>query len=206
MGTRSQNRNRQYPVETLQASQHLYEECPVYVGHENSLGRKHLYQDRIGVIKGTKVNEGGLFGDLHLNPKHHLVESIWWDFLNNSKRVGLSQDAEGDLQGNKVVKINSVKSIDLVCEPASTSSLREEVEPDPTAELSAKVTELTSQLAAQKGLVEELSTKHGQLLQEVKDLQKPKPFSATPKLEPPAQSQGPFNSADWVRHLGKKYK
>lgn len=125
IGVKSEN-NRKYPIEVLKEAKDLYHDVPVYLGHEKT-GRNRNYSERIGVIKAPYLKETGLYGELHLNPFHPSANSIQWDYEHNSRRVGLSHDAEGVTKNGVVTSLKSIRSIDLVTEPATCETLKEEV-------------------------------------------------------------------------------
>ena len=75
----------------------------------------------------VQLSEGGLFANLHFNPRHVLAEQLIWDAENAPQNVGFSH-ARADLirrNGREVVEsIDKVLSVDLVANPATTGGLR----------------------------------------------------------------------------------
>lgn len=134
LGLVSRN-NRFYPESTLQAAAPLYENAKVNLNHPDGSPRDvRKYQDRFGLIKNVRLNHGdGLFGDFHFNPKHALAEQFLWDAENSPENVGFSHNVEAVVtlkDGRQTVeKIESVRSVDLVADPATTCGLFEQTDP-----------------------------------------------------------------------------
>ncbi len=101
---------------------------PVNVDHIRTNDLRS-YRDRIGKLTNVRLGNDGLYGDLVVNPKHPLAEQLFWDAEHCPENVGLSHDARGRTvvrNGQVVVEaIESVRSVDLVAEPATTKSLYE---------------------------------------------------------------------------------
>jgi len=127
LGPASRN-GREYTQESLRKGVGLYEGVRVNVNHVGR-GESRGYGDRIGRLENAQVREGAIFADLRFNPKHALAEQLAWDAENAPGNVGLSHDAEGRLsrRGGKAVveEILSVRSVDLVADPATTTGLFE---------------------------------------------------------------------------------
>jgi len=133
IGLESNNRRR-YPAHVLRAAAPLYEGAKVNVNHPNGdpLSARG-YEDRIGSIRNVRATEQGLYGDFHFNPKHRLAEQVLWDATHSPAAVGFSHNATlrmtGDKRGGKVgEEIVAVRSVDLVADPATTSSIFESEE------------------------------------------------------------------------------
>ncbi|MBC7350842.1 MAG: hypothetical protein H5U08_00640 [Thermogutta sp.] len=127
LGLESAN-GRVYLPEALQRAAALYEGKPVNVDHVSG-SQLRSYRDRIGKLVNVRVGHDGLYADLVVNPKHPLAEQLFWDAEHAPENVGLSHDARGKtaVRNGKVVveAIESVRSVDLVAEPATTRSLYE---------------------------------------------------------------------------------
>lgn len=130
IGLESKNRRR-YPAAVLRSAAPLYEGAKVNVNHPDGdpLSARG-YEDRIGSIRNVRATEQGLYGDFHFNPKHRLADQVLWDAQHNPAAVGFSHNATlrmtGDKRGGKVVEeIVAVRSVDLVADPATTSSIFE---------------------------------------------------------------------------------
>ena len=129
LGVKSRN-NRVYPIETLRDAAPLYENAKVNVNHpDGSPNESRKYQDRVGSIKNVTLQENGLYGDFHFNPKHPLAEQMLWDAEKAPENFGFSHNVEAVVRlenGAQVVdKIVRVRSVDLVADPATTSGLFE---------------------------------------------------------------------------------
>jgi len=127
LGPASRN-GREYTPESLRKGVGLYEGVRVNVNHVGR-GQSRSYGDRIGRLENARVQPDGIFADLRFNPKHALAEQLAWDAENAPGNVGLSHDAEGRLtrrNGKAMVEeILSVRSVDLVADPATTAGLFE---------------------------------------------------------------------------------
>jgi hypothetical protein len=129
LGLESRNGRRYLPAALREAAA-LYEGAKVNVNHpKGSPLAARDYQDRLGSIRNLRADSGGLFGDLHFNPKHALAEQLAWDALHAPENVGFSHNVEARTTrsaGRTVVEaILKVHSVDLVADPATTRSLYE---------------------------------------------------------------------------------
>jgi len=133
LGRTSRN-GRSYLPETLRSAAGLYEGKQVNVDHLRNPTERRSYGDRIGRLQNVTVREDGLFGDLYYNPKHAMADQLAWDAEHAPGNVGLSHDAVGRTtrrDGIETVEaIESVRSVDLVADPASTSGLFESIDND----------------------------------------------------------------------------
>lgn len=137
LGAQSRN-GRVYPHETLLKARELYEGAKVNVNHpKGAPTAPRDYQDRIGLIRNVSVAEGGLFGDLHFNPRHGLAAQLEWDARHAPENVGLSHNVTArTAQRNDTVVVEAITrvvSVDLVADPASTHGLYEQLEPPQSA-------------------------------------------------------------------------
>lgn len=159
LGLESRNR-RLYPESTLAEAIPLYENAKVNINHpESHPAESRKYQDRFGLIKNVRLQRGeGLFGDFHFNPKHALAEQLLWDAENSPENVGFSHNVEavvGTENGRVVVeKIEAVRSVDLVADPATTVGLFEQAEPDAGQKNkpAENITPLTNNAPAEKSV------------------------------------------------------
>lgn len=140
LGVKSRN-NRVYPIETLRDAAPLYENAKVNVNHpDGSPNESRKYQDRVGSIKNVTLQENGLYGDFHFNPKHPLAEQMLWDAEKAPENFGFSHNVEAVVRlenGAQVVdKIVRVRSVDLVADPATTSGLFESTSLNSNASIS----------------------------------------------------------------------
>jgi len=147
LGRQSKN-GREYTLEALSHAASLYNGKAVNIDHVEP-DQRRSYADRIGMLRGVTVREGSLFGDLQFNPKHALAEQLIWDAEHAPENVGLSHDATGKTSrrdGRIIVEeITSVRSVDLVAEPATTRGLFESRDPhnQPTEETHVAETKIT---------------------------------------------------------------
>lgn len=199
VGTKSKN-NREYPIDVLRAARPLYENAHVYAGHDITAKQRN-YRDRVGGIRNVSVRDTGLYADLHLNPKHTLCESIQYDFAHNSADVGLSHHVEADYRGNRVNKIVAVRSVDLVCSPATTCTLREEVEQQAAQEAS-EIESIKKTLSEALDSFKSLTEANNKMVAEIAELKARKPVSYNPLATAPTQE--PFNVAAWAAKMKRK--
>ncbi len=127
LGRLSRN-NREYSPAALESARRLTEGMRVNVDHVEK-GARRSYRDRLGVLKAARLQEDGVYADLHYNPKHDLAEQLVWDAQHAPTSLGLSIDAEGRTRTAKgktlVESVDKVRSVDLVADPASVASLYE---------------------------------------------------------------------------------
>lgn len=161
-GTKSKNR-RTYPLQTLINALPLYESAPVFIEHETK--RKRRYEEMVGTISNARIEEEELYGDILLNPSKALAESIMWDFKHNTKRVGLSHTIEGKCENGIVSEISVVHSADIVFDPATTTSMKEEAECD----YEARLNEHHDRLNSHDGRLGMLESKHEEAINELKN-------------------------------------
>lgn len=222
-GNESQN-GAVYGKRVFSEACHLYDNVPVYVDHNSS--KRRLYTERLGHVRDARVCEDGLRGDLHLNPHHTLAESVRWDYEHGS-RVGLSHVAhcsygKGSDGREYVSRINKVHSVDLVDNPATTRTLKEEVQPVVAVPIAVPVEAdkelqgLRDQVKSLQKIVDEMKTlkdveitqsqgREKELAEQLKlALSKPKPQSSNPLLSNHSPSQENLNRTDrkvWLQRL-----
>lgn len=140
LGLRSRN-GRRYVEKALREAIGLYEGSKVNVNHpEHDPLAPRDYRDRLGLVRNVRFERGGgLFGDLHYNPRHTLAEQLAWDAEHAPENVGLSHNvlARTRRESDELVveAITRVQSVDLVADPATTSGLFEAClssEPEPS--------------------------------------------------------------------------
>ena len=199
-GLKSRN-NREYPIHVLQEAVSLYHNQPVYLDHDTSKANRK-YIERVGYISNPQIKADGLYGDLNLNPHHSLAESIWFDFSNNTKKLGISHVIDGDMAGNVITKIKDIKSVDIVNNPATVLSLREE-EQNETNEvqlLKEEIEKLKSELINKDKLIKETIDTFEKRLTEVENSKSVKAVSIVPQYESPKSE----NITDWVNKITRK--
>jgi hypothetical protein len=131
LGTKSKN-GRRYLREAIKKALPLYEGISVRTDHPAKGTDKRSVYEVFGWIKNARIAEdGGIVGDLYLiNPKTELSESV----LNAAEKAphlyGLSHNADGitEQEGRETIvhEVTEVRSVDLVCDPASTNGLFEQ--------------------------------------------------------------------------------
>src|SRR5262245_53627832 len=136
LGLSSGNGN-DYTVAVLEKALPLYESRKVNLDHplRRAKGEDRKVSERWGKLQNARVAADGLYGDLLYNPHHPMTETLLWWAENMPDCIGLSQYGWGT--GRKkpdgrwqVESIDSVTSVDLVADPATTKSLFEAQEPD----------------------------------------------------------------------------
>ncbi len=129
LGLESRN-GRIYKSQAISAAIALYEGVKVNVNHpKGHPASPRDYQDRLGCLRNVRLTENGLYGDLHFNPHHALAQQLVWDAQHAPENVGLSHNVQARTSRHNeqvlVEEIVKVNSVDLVADPATTSSLFE---------------------------------------------------------------------------------
>jgi hypothetical protein len=124
-----------YTPEALRAAIPLYEGIKVNIDHpeRSKPGAARSYADRFGKLVNVRfVEREGLIGDFHYNTQHPLADQFAWDAENSPAACGFSHNAGGQVvtrNGRQVCEsIDSVRSVDLVADPATTASLFESLD------------------------------------------------------------------------------
>lgn len=137
-------KSRRYTAEALEAAVKLYEGIPVNIDHpmddrgKFDPGRIRRTEDRIGLLENVTFAkaESSTRGDLKLLQSHPIAARVLEAAGDPSlsKLFGLSHNAVGvgEVKGEEFVidEIRSVRSVDIVPDPATTMGL---FESDPTA-------------------------------------------------------------------------
>ncbi|QDV78077.1 hypothetical protein [Botrimarina mediterranea] len=161
LGLVSKN-GRRYSESALRKASDLYEGAPVYLNHCKP-GQSRDVRDMGGEIRGVKFREGeGLFGDVHYLKGDSAGEKIATLAEGNLRKVGMSHDADGEIKRvggeNVVEEITEVNSVDVVHNPATTKSFREQTMKTTLRKLleatpykhTAKLLEMMPELAAEE--------------------------------------------------------
>lgn len=127
LGLQSRN-GRRYTPEAVRGAIEQYEGAKANCNHPSKPDDPRPIADRFGRLRNVRFVPGkGLVGDLVFNPKHPMAETVRWWAENDPQGIGLSHNATGAgrQEGDVFVveKIVRVRSVDLVAEPATTSSL-----------------------------------------------------------------------------------
>lgn len=144
IGTVSQN-GRRYQRSALQAATDKYSDTKVFLDHEEGDPMDRSVRDLVGRLKRPRFANGKIKADLQIlsrEPERSLVTSLAEEMPD---AVGLSHSARGKVrqtdEGQVVTEITRVTSVDLVAEPATTSSLFESVQQDRRLDLGREALE-----------------------------------------------------------------
>lgn len=141
VGLKSKN-GRDYPSEVLQDAIPQYEGSPVYMdhppGYKNlpkitpiSFGENRKLGDHFGIVENVRHEPTGLYGDLRVRMVHPMASDILEQASTSPHDFGLSHNVIAEMglgdERNVVKKINRVRSVDLVSNPATNNGLFEGV-------------------------------------------------------------------------------
>jgi len=127
LGFNSMN-GRIYDPQAIRDAVPLYENAPVNKDHKTEAP---LFSDRLGWLQNVRFTPEGLYADFRYNPHADGIESFLWFAENNGLGdVGFSHLVSGksipDQDGTeRVVRIDRVRSVDLVANPATTTTIFE---------------------------------------------------------------------------------
>lgn len=188
IGLKSKN-GREYTEAALSGAISLYEGTKVNINHpKGNPGSPRDYQDRFGKLEGLYLKPGdGLYArEFKFNPKHALAEQFAWDAENAPENLGLSHNVEGKTTSRKgslvVESISKVRAVDLVADPATTSSLFE-------SENTVTLDEILEATKATKSFARSLVEAFGQMAPQMG--QTPVPMQAPQPGQPPMAGQQP---------------
>lgn len=108
----------------------LYEGRAVNFNHHRGAGDRSVY-DRFGRVVNVRKAADGLYGDLEYLRSHPYAESVAEAAERMPNVYGLSHTARGVERpggvkgGNRIERVESVQSVDLVGDPATVSGLYE---------------------------------------------------------------------------------
>ncbi len=132
LGQKSRNK-RFYTEDAMKGAVALYEGKAVYVNH--SANKNRAAHERFGRLRNVRFEPGKkeLRGDLvYLESQAQMTAMLKEDLERGLNFFGLSHVADGQFhvkEGVKVVtKIDKVESVDLVSDPATATSLREQTD------------------------------------------------------------------------------
>lgn len=124
LGPVSKN-NRKYSEAAMKKAVSLYEGKPVFMNHDIKNPSRSA-EDRFGVLKNVRFHEGKLKGDLNYLTTHPMTARVGEDLNKKSGFFGLSHVADATCTKDGMVEsIESVYSVDLVTNPATTINLME---------------------------------------------------------------------------------
>lgn len=133
LGRTSRN-GREYSDAALHQAARFYEGLGVNLNHrgQERTGGERTVEEGLGWLQNIEVRPEGVFGNLHYFRSHQHANLLVEAAQRNPKRFGLSHHAEGRVErrdGRLVVEsIESVRSVDVVQNPATSSGLFESAE------------------------------------------------------------------------------
>ena len=134
LGERSVNR-RLYPQSTRSAALHLYEGQRTNVDHppRQSPDMERSFDDWCGWLEGCTDEPDGIYGDLHLLLSHPQASKILEAAKKRPMLFGLSHNSVNFYTPHEGVlictAIEKVRSVDVVCKPATTQGIFESEDP-----------------------------------------------------------------------------
>jgi hypothetical protein len=137
LGRKSKN-GREYSDQALLQASRLYEGIDVNLSHPGKGGGnvdEHgnaPVEQGFGWLASIKLKDDGAYGDLHYLKSHPNAPMVIEAAERNPKRFGMSHNARGNVKrfGNRQVveSMISIRSVDIVQNPATTNSLFESEE------------------------------------------------------------------------------
>lgn len=133
LGRVSKN-GREYSDTALAQAARMYEGLGVNLNHPDrkSEAVERPVQDGFGWLESVQVRADGVYGNLHFLKSHPAAPMICESAERNPKRFGLSHNAQGRVvskNGKNVVEsIETVRSVDVVQNPATNTGLFESQE------------------------------------------------------------------------------
>lgn len=130
LGYQSAN-GREYSRDAVSKAKALYEGQSVNINHGNKSrpGEDRKLEDRFGQLSNVREAADGLYADLEFLTTHPMAARVCEAAVRMPSKLGLSHNAEGRMgkRGGKnlVEEITSVRSVDLVSDPATVKSLFE---------------------------------------------------------------------------------
>lgn len=174
---------RQYTSDCMQRAISKYQGVPVYLDHVAPRTRRSV-QERFGVIRNPRFVENKIKGDMHYLTSHPMAERAIEDLKEGKGCFGLSHSVSKwksttDKGIMMITEIEEVKSVDLVSEPATTTSLVEQVEQVEETEVVEEAQEVLQEdkLASLEAMVVALQ-------EQVKALTAAKPAKASKFIKP----------------------
>jgi len=150
LGPVSANKRR-YTARAIQDGAKLYEGKQVNFDHPGVTRQDRTVADRAGWLEGVQVRDGGLTGDLHLLKADPRTDKILEAAERRPALFGLSHNAQGSVRhdGDAMVveTIESVRSVDIVADPATTRSLFESDETGSSGSQGGRVAALSKAAA-----------------------------------------------------------
>lgn len=135
LGAESRN-GREYSPQALREAARLYEGVRVNLNHppRSTPGASRDVRDWIGELRKVRLTESGVYGDLYLISSHPHAAAVLEAASRFPTKFGLSHNADGESvsRGGRTIveSISRVRSVDLVTDPATNSSLFEHYQGD----------------------------------------------------------------------------
>jgi hypothetical protein len=133
LGAKSKN-GRIYEDAAMRRAVPMYEGVSVNLNHIRNDPNTKSYterpiQDRWGVLKNARFEDGSIYADLHYLKSHPATPQLVEAAARFPETFGLSHDAGGDEQmidgERRVVELYEVRSVDVVADPATNAGLFE---------------------------------------------------------------------------------
>jgi len=132
-GPTSANRRRYLREAFAPPGRKLYENRPVFLNHAGRGRTGSRYEDMIATIRNERRRADGMpVGDLVVNARHPFAETFLHDAEHNPTACGLSHHVDpGQYEGRvvggvlEITRVKSVRSVDVVTDPATTRGLFE---------------------------------------------------------------------------------
>lgn len=134
IGATSKN-GRDYSQQALKEAATFYDGIAVNTNHpgRTTPNAARTVEEGVGWLENITVKPEGVYGDLHVIKSHALANTLFEVAERKPDRFGLSHNAAGDVverAGKRIVEsIKSVRSVDLVQNPATVNSLFESEAP-----------------------------------------------------------------------------
>ncbi len=156
LGAVSKN-GRQYSPQALREAATFYEGLGVNANHPSreTPNINRMVQEGVGWLENVTVKPDGVFGDMHVIKAHPLAGALFEVAERKPDRFGLSHNASGECvtrQGKTIVEsIKSVRSVDIVQNPATNHSLFESVETMSKQSAKSQIQAITANKKAGRG-------------------------------------------------------
>ena len=127
---------RVYPRSTRTAAAHLYEGARVNINHPPRMApdMERDFDEWVGVLENVQDEPSGLYADLRLRKKHPKADELMEAAEEFPTEFGMSHNAvtyQTPHDGKMVVtEIETVRSVDVVCRPATTRGIFESEDHD----------------------------------------------------------------------------
>jgi len=132
-GPTSANRRRYLKEAFAPPGRKLYEGRPCYLNHLGGGRASNRYEDLLGNFFNERRRDDGMpVADLKINPRHPFADKFLHDCEFNPSACGLSHHVDPGQYAGRVVGgvleinlVKAVRSVDVVCDPATTRGLFE---------------------------------------------------------------------------------